>query len=258
MQAPLRTPAMAAIVLVAGLAVRCSHTPSSTLPPATPDAGGDVGQAAVAFDASPPDGPGADRGSVNTADATLDSSPEPDAPAQPVADARVDASPDAAADTGAVAFAVTSPTLLVRGAELVFPASACLPLDQSPALVWTGVPAGAKSLAVMFEDTAIGAVKWVVWDLPPTTTMLPADVSKTPHPTEIPVASQRGSLGRTGYSGPGTSMVREYQFTVWALDVDRLPGTDGQTTVEIKDRILPAHRIAATKPLVARGKQGGL
>ena len=48
--------------------------------------------------------------------------------------------------------------------------------DVSPALQWTGVPAGAKSLALICDDpdAPMGTwVHWVIWNLPPEATGLP-------------------------------------------------------------------------------------
>jgi phosphatidylethanolamine-binding protein (PEBP) family uncharacterized protein len=99
----------------------------------------------------------------------------------------------------------------------------------------------------------------VVWDIPHTVTMLPGDLSKTVHPGEVPAASQRGSLGRTGYSGPGVPgpPLHVYEFVLWALDVDQLPGTDRADTVELRTRILPMHALSRSAALVAKGQEGG-
>jgi Raf kinase inhibitor-like YbhB/YbcL family protein len=180
----------------------------------------------------------------------------------PVSDPGEDAGPAPAADAaggGEGVLLLESTGFLTRGAELIFPASASYPLDHSPPFSWSGAPAGTRSFALTFVDRNAGATKWVVWDIPASARALPGDLSKTEHPAELPEASQRGSLGRTGYSGPGVAgpPLHTYEFVLWALDVEKLPGTVGRSTVEIREKLLPAHRLAASAPFVAKGQLGG-
>ena len=42
-----------------------------------------------------------------------------------------------------------------------------------------------------------------------------------------------------------------------ALDVEKLPGTDGLSTTDLRDKALPAHVVAKTTPFVAKGQLGG-
>ena len=172
-------------------------------------------------------------------------------------DATVDADPSDAAATGPLHLESTG--FLAKGADLIFPKSASYPDDQSPAFSFAGVPAGAKSLALTFVDQSIGAVKWVVWDIPPGTPGLPGNLSKTPHPAELPTSTQRGSLGRTGYSGPGVKgpPLHTYEFQLYALDVEQLPGTQGADTVTVRSKLLAAHTLAKSPVFVAKGQLGG-
>jgi hypothetical protein len=72
----------------------------------------------------------------------------------------------------------------------VYDGFGCTGQNVSPALQWSGVPAGAKSLAITVYDpdapTGSGWWHWMVYDIPPTTTSLPAGVGargKAPPPT---------------------------------------------------------------------------
>jgi len=132
-------------------------------------------------------------------------------------------------------------------------------VDESPPFSWSGAPAGTRSFAITFVDVDNGATKWVVWDLPPSLAALPANLSKTSHPSELPAASQLGSLNHTGYAGPGVPgpPMHTYDFVLWALDVDTLPGTSGLSTAQIRQNVLPAHRIGASAAFVAKGQRGG-
>jgi Raf kinase inhibitor-like YbhB/YbcL family protein len=138
---------------------------------------------------------------------------------------------------------------MVQGA-LAFPASAKAGRDVSPGWSWTGVPADAKSLAIVFEDIGIAAVKWVVWDIPPTVTMIPEGVSNaTTMLAEVPGASQLGSLGNIGYAGPARPNQR-YEWTLFALKVDRLPNTAGKSTVQLKEAIVMQELMHAETVIV--------
>jgi Raf kinase inhibitor-like YbhB/YbcL family protein len=196
-------------------------------------------------------------------------------PSEPDAAPAGDTAPPAVADAGSTpgdgaradqtpsdpgeAMHLESTGFIQVGADLVFPKSASYPVDQSPPFSFVGVPAAAKSLAVTFVDHSIGAVKWVVWDIPPRSAGLPGNLSKTPHPAELPTSTQRGSLGRTGYSGPGVKgpPLHSYEFQLYALDVATLPDAQGADTVAIRSRLLAAHTLAKSPLFVARGQLGG-
>jgi len=138
--------------------------------------------------------------------------------------------------------------------DWAFPPSALGGSNVSPAWSWTGVPAGAKSLALVFEDVGLSAVTWVVWDIPPDVTMLPAGIdASTTLLTEVPGASQLGSLGNTGYAGPLRPDMR-YEWTLWALDVDKLPNTAGKSTVDLK-AALPMHMVAMAETVVVYNRR---
>jgi Raf kinase inhibitor-like YbhB/YbcL family protein len=165
---------------------------------------------------------------------------------------------DSAGDAMA-SFVLTSGGLLMKDGRLVFPASASYPMDHSPPFEWSGAPAGTQSFALTFVDKSNGATKWVVWNIPATRTGLPGDLSKEVHPAQVPEASQRGSLNRIGYSGPGVPgpPLHEYELIVYALDVRELQGTDGLSTIQLRTATLPKHTVARTAPLIAYGQEGG-
>jgi Raf kinase inhibitor-like YbhB/YbcL family protein len=94
--------------------------------------------------------------------------------------------------------------------------------DVSPPLHWSGVPKGAKSLACVCEDPDAPARTWVHWvvvNLPPQTTGLPAGGPLPPEAVEV-----TNDSGRAGYGGPcppgGT---HRYFFKLFALDVATMP-----------------------------------
>lgn len=97
--------------------------------------------------------------------------------------------------------------------------------DVSPALQWTGAPAGAKALALVLDDpdAPVGAwVHWVLYDLPATATRLEEGLPKTPSLANG--AKQGASWGvntfeRVGYSGPcpPPGKPHRYVFKLYAL-----------------------------------------
>lgn len=155
------------------------------------------------------------------------------------------------ADAASPGFVLTPVGFPMYGDELTFPPTANPPTNASPEFTWSGVPAGTKSLALVFRDLGNGAVKWILWDIPPTLTRVPPNLSKVAKPAEVPGSSQLGSLDNQGYAGPGMGS-RQYDFKLWALDVDKLPVTARLTTLQIHDDVLPEHDLAITAPVLLR------
>jgi Raf kinase inhibitor-like YbhB/YbcL family protein len=110
------------------------------------------------------------------------------------------------------------------GAEIP-PLHTCEGRDVSPALSWSGVPAGAKSLALIVDDPdapdpnapKMTWVHWVLYNLPPTTRELPEAVTAR----DLPPGTGEGlnDWRRTGYGGPCPPIGRHRYFhKLYALD----------------------------------------
>lgn len=91
----------------------------------------------------------------------------------------------------------------------------------SPPVAWSGVPADAKSLAIIADDPDAPAgdwVHWLVYDLSPSLTQLPEGI---PEGGRLSVGGSQGrtDFGTVGYGGPcppkGT---HRYFFKIYALD----------------------------------------
>jgi len=93
--------------------------------------------------------------------------------------------------------------------------------DVSPPLSWSGIPAAAKSLALICDDPDAPAgvwVHWVLYDLPPSTSTLPEAV---PARAEVAGVGRQGKndFRKVGYGGPcPPSGTHRYVFTLYALD----------------------------------------
>ena len=105
--------------------------------------------------------------------------------------------------------------------------------NVSPALEWSGAPAGTKSFAITMYDpdapTGSGWWHWVVFNIPATTTKLEQGAGDAGGARLPPGAVQsRTDFGGPGYGGPcppqGPSLKKphRYIFTVYALKVDKL------------------------------------
>ncbi len=128
--------------------------------------------------------------------------------------------------------------------------------DISPALTWSGVPEGTKSLALIVDDPdapdpaapKMTWVHWVLYNLPPGTTDLPEEVP----PSGLPRGTLQGlnDWKRTGYGGPCPPIGRHRYFhKLYALDV-ALPdlGTPSKAALEkaMKGHVLAEARLVGT------------
>jgi Raf kinase inhibitor-like YbhB/YbcL family protein len=95
--------------------------------------------------------------------------------------------------------------------------------DLAPALQWSGVPAQARSLALIVDDPDAPDpaapqrtwVHWVLFDLPPSATGLPQGGRPLPAGTREGLNDWR----RSGYGGPCPPIGRHrYFFKLYALD----------------------------------------
>jgi len=105
----------------------------------------------------------------------------------------------------------------------------CKGADKSPALEWSGIPAGAKSLALIVEDPdAPGGtfIHWVVYSISADRRGLPEDVAKDESVSGVGRQGTTG-FGKVGYHGPcpPPGMPHHYHFRLYALDAEVDPGS---------------------------------
>jgi Raf kinase inhibitor-like YbhB/YbcL family protein len=107
--------------------------------------------------------------------------------------------------------------------------------DMSPPLAWTGVPEGAKSIALICDDpdAPMGTwVHWVIFNIPARIEDLPAGI---PPEQVLENGATHGinDFRKFGYGGPcppgGT---HRYYFKVYALDIE-LAEKPGITKAEL-------------------------
>jgi Raf kinase inhibitor-like YbhB/YbcL family protein len=104
--------------------------------------------------------------------------------------------------------------------------------NRSPHLAWEGVPEGTKSLVLTMYDpdapTGSGFWHWLIVDIPPHTTQLPAGAGAGSVPLPPGARQTRTDLGMTGYIGaaPPPGAPHRYIFTLYALKADKLEVPD--------------------------------
>ena len=133
--------------------------------------------------------------------------------------------------------------------------------DVSPALAWTGVPAGAESLALVMDDPDAPDprapkttwVHWVLYDLPVSAGGLPEQVA----PRDLPAGTREGlnDWKRTGYGGPCPPIGRHrYFFKLYALDIV-LPDLRNPTKARL-EQALDGHVLARAELVGTYEKTG--
>jgi Raf kinase inhibitor-like YbhB/YbcL family protein len=131
-----------------------------------------------------------------------------------------------------MALTLRSPAFADGGA--IPKAYTCEGADRSPPLEFAGVPAGAKSLALVVDDPdapdpaapRMVFVHWVLWDMPAGAAGLAEGVG----PKDLPAGTQVGKTDyrKTAWGGPCPPIGRHrYFFKLYALDTALGPLRDG-------------------------------
>jgi Raf kinase inhibitor-like YbhB/YbcL family protein len=113
--------------------------------------------------------------------------------------------------------------------------------DVSPPLAWTGVPQGAKSLALIMDDPDApgkGFVHWVLFNIPATTEELPEGA-------EGSGVTGTNNFGQTGYNGPcpPANTTHRYYFKLYALD-QALELSSGATKADV-EKAMQGHILSS-------------
>jgi hypothetical protein len=174
-----------------------------------------------------------------------------DAPSEVPADAApADAganAPDAAdnapdAQPGALTLASSA---LTEGAEIPV-LYTCADANISPPFSWSGGPAAAGYAMVFRDITGEGLIHSIIYDIPANVMALPEGVEKLSEPAVPAGAKQtRAYLSNVrGYLGPCPQSMHAYEFRLYALGSNPLPGvTLNSTRSEVETAIL-ANSIA--------------
>jgi hypothetical protein len=135
-----------------------------------------------------------------------------------------------------LAFMLSSPDLAsgTFQSKFILNGFGCTGGNVSPALQWSNVPAGTRSLALLVHDpdapTGAGFWHWAVYNIPPTASGLPQGAGNAQ--SALPAPGFGGTndfmdTGATGANGnyggpcpPAGDAPHHYVFTLYALSVD--------------------------------------
>ena len=129
-------------------------------------------------------------------------------------------------------FALVSPDIgqdQNMAVDQVYNGFGCTGKNISPALFWSGAPAGTQSFAIMVHDpdapTGSGFWHWVVYNIPASATSIPTEAGDTKKKImPAGIVQGRNDFGTYGYGGPcpPPGKVHHYHFRIFALKVAKL------------------------------------
>jgi Raf kinase inhibitor-like YbhB/YbcL family protein len=144
-----------------------------------------------------------------------------------------------------MALSLTSPAFQ-HGGEI--PArNTCDAEDLSPALVWSNVPEGSRSLALIVDDpdAPVGTfTHWLAWGIDPA-----AETLEEGKPAPVEGANDFGTMGYRGPCPPPGHGPHRYSFRIHALDAE-LDLQPGAAKADLEDA-LEGHVLAGAE-LVGR------
>jgi len=144
---------------------------------------------------------------------------------------------------GSPTFMVSSPDLASGTFDKKFTLNAfgCTGSNVSPAIKWSNLPAGTKSLALQVQDQDAPAGNsfwhWTVYNIPASATGLPQGAGNAPNMLPAPAVNGANDFLDTGATGgngnyggpcpPAGDKPHHYVFTLYALAVDNLEAASG-------------------------------
>ncbi|MFM8388100.1 MAG: YbhB/YbcL family Raf kinase inhibitor-like protein [Actinomycetota bacterium] len=145
---------------------------------------------------------------------------------------------------GSVVLAVTAPW---ADGDTVPDAFRCAGPEASPEISWTGVPAEAKSLAlVLVDEDAPDYTHWVVANIDPATSAL---LAGSVDPNAVQAKNSAGSIGFSGPCPP-EGETHAYSLSLYALD-QVLEVQNGDDGAAMQDAIYAAAIEAAAVTFTA-------
>ena len=116
----------------------------------------------------------------------------------------------------------------------------CDDVNVSPALAWSGVPQGTRSLALIADDPDAPVGTWVHWVLYD----LPADLTSLPEGAQGLGTQGTNDFRRSGYGGPcpPKGPAHRYYFKLYALDT-QLNLKAGATKADV-EKVMKGHILA--------------
>jgi Raf kinase inhibitor-like YbhB/YbcL family protein len=131
--------------------------------------------------------------------------------------------------------------------------------NVSPALQWTGAPAGTKSFALVLDDYEArygdGFVHWAAYNIPATTTTLAANAGANDPELAGGGRNAYNDFLRRRYDGPcpPEGPAHKYRFTLYALDLPSIDDAGTPLTWRKLRAIMKGHVLGQTSLTGLRG-----
>ena len=120
--------------------------------------------------------------------------------------------------------------------------------NESPELNWTPGPEGTQSYAIILHDLVfmqqpdVPFAHWAIWNIPATTTSLPAMLERSALPS-MPAGAQQVSLSNdNGYAGPGACN-NVYEFILFALGTAEFTPSNEDSQAAVRDDLLDSDDV---------------
>ncbi len=129
----------------------------------------------------------------------------------------------------------------------------------SPALAWSGAPAGTKSYALVLDDYEArggdGFIHWVAYNIPATTTSLAANAGAAEPDLASGGRHAYSDFLKRRYDGPcpPEGPPHKYRFTVYALDLESIDDAGTPMTWRKLRFIIRGHVLAQASITGLRG-----
>lgn len=134
--------------------------------------------------------------------------------------------------------------------------------DVSPAIEWSGAPAGTQSFALAFHDLSNIAgqspfTHWVMWNIPAASTGLPAELPAGTEPG-VPAENTRqvSFNGNGAFAGSGRCG-NVYEFVLYALSVSELEPPDTSSADAVQDALDASSDVLDTATMRGRSNPDG-
>lgn len=131
----------------------------------------------------------------------------------------------------------------------------CSGKNMSPQLSWKNAPTKTKSFAITSYDpdapTGSGFWHWIVYDINKNTTSIITEASNTANMPQNSVEAINDA-NMKGYLGGCPPIGRHrYVFTIYALDIDKIPVNDKDSSAMLRFKIM--HHVIAKASITTYG-----
>lgn len=134
-------------------------------------------------------------------------------------------------------------------------------MNQSPPLSWGPGPAGTKSYAIVMMHLPTPE-HWVIWDIPANVLSLPENIEHAASPAQ-PAGAKQSQVNLDGFNGSGYlgpcpqafNSPQDYKFTLYAIDVETLPGLSATSNPTQAAAVVKQHLVAGSQGVSLTGHQ---